>query len=203
MPQAPEIFKRSLDDLQLDGLPPRDAPGVEDAVLLSLTSQYAAKGYTGAFVVQDGHVLGVAVPQEGVEPKQYVLGLLEHRFLEDALPALEILAEMTHDPKILYNYGVCLSEMDRAAESVAPLQACVESAPEYAHAHAALGFSYIKLSQLDKAESVMRDTAKQLPDNLWINRNLTGLLAKHGKHEEAKPFFERALAANPKDVATL
>jgi len=122
MPQAPEIFKRSLDDITLDGLPPRDDPGFEDAVLQTLTLQYAAKGYTAAIVVQDGHVLGVAVPQEGVEPKQYILGLLEHRFLEDALPALEVMAEMTDDPEILYNYGVCLSEMGRVEESVAPLQ---------------------------------------------------------------------------------
>ncbi|WP_435403466.1 hypothetical protein [Halomonas sp. MA07-2] len=34
MPQAPEIFKRSLDDIKLDGLPPRDDPGFEDAVLV-------------------------------------------------------------------------------------------------------------------------------------------------------------------------
>lgn len=203
MPQAPEIFKRSLDDIKLDGLPPRDDPGFEDAVLQTITLQYATKGYTAAIVVQDGHVLGVAVPQEGVEPKQYILGLLEHRFLEDALPALEIMAEMTDDPEILYNYGVCLSEMGRAEESVAPLKACTEAEPDYAHAHAALGFSYVKLGELDKAEATLRRAADKLPDDLWINRNLAGLLAKRGKHEDAKPYFERALAANPKDVGSL
>jgi tetratricopeptide (TPR) repeat protein len=203
MPQAPEIFKRSLDDIKLDGLPPRDDPGFEDAVLQTITLQYAAKGYTAAIVVQNGHVLGVAVPQEGVEPKQYILGLLEHRFLEDALPALEVMAEMTNDPEILYNYGVCLSEMGRVEESVGPLKACVEAEPDYAHAHAALGFAYVKLGELGKAESTLCDAAARLPDDLWINRNLAGLLAKRGKHEDAKPYFERALAANPKDVATL
>ncbi|WP_372614126.1 tetratricopeptide repeat protein [Halomonas sp.] len=104
---------------------------------------------------------------------------------------------------ILYNYGVCLSEMNRVEESIAPLQACVEEAPDYAHAHAALGFSCIKLGQMDKAESVLSDAAKQLPDDMWINRNLAGLLAKRGKHHDAKAYFERALAANPQDVATL
>ena len=203
MPQAPEIFKRSLDDIKIDGLPPRDAPGFEDAVLQTITLQYAAKGYTAAIVIQDGYVLGVAVPQEGVEPKQYILGLLEHRFLEDALPALEIMAEMTDDPEILYNYGVCLSEMGRVEESVAPLKACTEAEPDYAHAHAALGFSYVKLGELDKAEATLRSAADKLPDDLWINRNLAGLLAKRGKHEDAKPYFERALAANPQDVGTL
>ena len=203
MPQAPEIFKRSLDDLNFDGLPPRDDPGFENAVLQTITLQYAAKGYTAAIVVQEGHVLGVAVPQEGVEPKQYILGLLEHRYLEDALPALEVMAEMTDDPEILYNYGVCLSEMGRVEESAAPLKACVEAEPDYAHAHAALGFAYVKLGELDKAETTLRSAADKLPEDLWINRNLAGLLAKRGKHKEAKPFFERALAANPQDVVTM
>lgn len=203
MPQAPEIFKRSLDDIKIDGLPPRDAPGFEDDVLKVITLQYAAKGYTAVIVVQDGYVLGVAVPQEGVEPKQYILGLLEHGFLEDALPALEVMAEMIDDPEILYNYGVCLSEMGRVKESVAPLRACIEAEPDYSHAHAALGFSYIKLGELDKAETTLRNAADKIPDNLWINRNLAGLLSKRGKHEDAKLFFERALAADPKDVTTL
>lgn len=203
MPQAPKIFKRSLDDIKIDGLPQRDAPGFEDDVLQAITLQYAAKGYTAVIVVQDGYVLGVAVPQEGVEPKQYILGLLEHGFLEDALPALEVMAEMIDDPEILYNYGVCLSEMGRVEESVAPLKACTEAEPNYAHAHAALGFSYIKLGELDKAETTLRNAADKLPDDLWINRNLAGLLAKRGKHEDAKAYFERALATNPQDATTL
>lgn len=203
MPQAPDIFKRSLDDIKIDGLPPRDEPGYEDHVLQAITLQYAAKGYSAAIVVQDGYVLGVAVPQEGVDPKQYIMGLLEHRFLEEALPALEVLAEITDDPEILYNYGVCLSEMGRVQESVAPLKACAEAEPDYAHVHAALGFSYVKLGELDKAEATLRNAADKLPNDLWINRNLAGLLAKRGKHEDAKLYFERALATNPKDVTTL
>lgn len=198
-PKPSEIFKRSLDNIQIDGLPPRDAPGFEDDVLQAITLQYAAKGYTAVIAVQDGYVLGVA----GAEPKQYILGLLEHGFLEDALPVLEVMAEMIDDPEILYNYGVCLSEMGRVEESVAPLKACTEAEPNYAHAHAALGFSYIKLGELDKAETTLRNAADKLPDDLWINRNLAGLLAKRGKHEDAKVYFERALATNPKDATTL
>lgn len=203
MPQAPEIFKHSLDNIKIDGLPPRDAPGFEDAVLQNITLQYAAKGCTAAIVIQDGYVLGVAVPQEGIEPKQYLLGILEHGFLEDALPALEIMAEMTNDPEILYNYGVCLSEMGRVEESVPPLQACTEIEPGYAHAHAALGFSYIKLGELEKAEETLGNAAKNLPEDPWINRNLAGLLAKLGKHDKALPFFKRAQEANPDDTGIL
>ncbi|QHD50678.1 tetratricopeptide repeat protein [Vreelandella aquamarina] len=93
--------------------------------------------------------------------------------------------------------------MGRVEESVAPLKACTEAEPNYAHAHAALGFSYIKLGELDKAETTLRNAADKLPDDLWINRNLAGLLAKRGKHEDAKAYFERALATNPQDATTL
>lgn len=203
MPQAPEIFKYSLDSLTIEGLPERNSPDFENAVFQNLTLNYAAKGYTAAVVIQDGYVIGVAVPQEGIEPKKYVLGLLEHGFLEDALPALEILAEMFKDPEILYNYGLCLSELDRVKESVAPLKECTELEPNYPNAYAALGFSYIKLGELEEAEQTLSNATKKLPDDPWINRNLAGLLAKRGKHDEAKPVFERALAANPKDAGLL
>jgi tetratricopeptide (TPR) repeat protein len=75
--------------------------------------------------------------------------------------------------------------------------------PRACPARAALGFSYVKLGRLDEAEATLRTAADALPDDLWINRNLAGLLAKRGKHQAAKPYFERALAANPQDVATL
>ena len=54
MPQAPEIFKKSLDDINIEGLPSREDEGFKDAVIQAMMLQYAAKGYTAMIVVQDG-----------------------------------------------------------------------------------------------------------------------------------------------------
>ena len=83
--------------------------------------QYAAKGWTAAVVVSGGMVRVVAVPQQGVEPKTYLMGLLHHGYIEDALPGLEAMYGMVDDPDICFNYGVALSELDRVEESLAPL----------------------------------------------------------------------------------
>jgi len=203
MPQAPEIFKKSLDDIDIEGLPSREDEGFKDAVVQAMILQYAAKDYTAMILVQGGHVLCIAVPQDGIDPKQYILGLLKQGFMEDALPALEVMAEMTNDPETLYNYGVCLSELGKVEQSIAPLKTCIELDPDYPHAYAALGFSYMKLGDLDRAETILRSAANKLPNDPWINRNLAGLLAKRGQYEDAKPFFERALAANPQDIGIL
>lgn len=66
-----------------------------------------------------------AVPDNSIDPKQYALGLLQHRYLEDALPILEALYGMIDDAEIAYNYGICLSELGRIDESVKPLERCV------------------------------------------------------------------------------
>ena len=67
--QAPEIFQLPLDDLDLAGLP--------------------ARSWQAVVAVDDAFVRVVAVPERGVEPKAYVLGLLQNGFLKDALPVLE------------------------------------------------------------------------------------------------------------------
>ena len=87
--QAPEIFQLPLTSLDLTGLPSNTDPGFEQAVIAHYALQYAAKGWNAAVVVSDGIVRVVAVPQQGIEPKAYLLGLLRHRYIDDALPGLE------------------------------------------------------------------------------------------------------------------
>ena len=123
--QAPEIFQRTLTSLDLAGLPPITDSGFEDAVILQFAMQYAAKSWTAAVVVSDGMVRVVAVPQQGIEPKTYLLGLLQHGYIEDALAGLEAMYGMFDDPDICFNYGVALSELDRVEESLVPLNKCL------------------------------------------------------------------------------
>jgi len=68
------------------------------------------------------------------EPKEYVLGLLQHGFLTDALPLLEVLDGMLDDPDIAYNRGVCLGELGRVADSIPVLQRCIQLDPYHTDA---------------------------------------------------------------------
>jgi hypothetical protein len=60
--------------------------------------------------VDDQLVRVLAIPRQGMDPKEYVLGLLNNGFLEDALPILQALDGMVDDAEIAYNLGICLSK---------------------------------------------------------------------------------------------
>ena len=95
--QAPEIFQLPLDALNRNDLPSRDDPSFDEALITRYALEYAAKGWSAAVVVSDGFLRVVAVPQQGIEPKAYLLGLLQHGYIEDALPGLEAMFGMLDD----------------------------------------------------------------------------------------------------------
>lgn len=165
--------------------------------------QYASKGWTAAVVVSDGMLRVVAVPQQGVEPKAYLLGLLHHGYIEDALPGLEAMYGMVDDPDICFNYGVALSELDRVEESLVPLNKCLNLDPGYDNAAIAIGVSLSKLERYDEAEVVLKAAAKIQPDNALIKQNLAATLARAGKYMEALPYFRQATSLAPDNPAAL
>lgn len=156
-PQAPEIFKRPLKEFDSDGFPQVGTDEHAEAVLQRVVLDYASKGYTAAVSVDDDWVRGVAVPEEGVEPKTYLMGLLREGFLEDALPSLQILSEIVSDADVEYNLGLCLSELGRVADSVPALRRCLALDPDYHHARSALGVSLSRLGETQDAIEVLRE----------------------------------------------
>jgi tetratricopeptide (TPR) repeat protein len=201
--QAPEIFQKPLTSLDLPGLPPSTDAGFEQAVIMQYAMQYAAKGWTAAVVVSGGMVRVVAVPQQGIEPKTYLMGLLHHGYIEDALPGLEAMYGMVDDPDICFNYGVALSELDRVEESLAPLNKCLSLDPGYDNAAIAIGVSLTKLERYDEAEIILKAAAKIQPDNALIKQNLAATLGRAGKHLEALPYFRQAASLAPDNPAVL
>lgn len=201
--QAPEIFQRSLTSLDLTGLPPTTDAGFEEAVIMQYAMQYAAKGWTAAVVVSDGMVRVVAVPQQGIEPKTYLMGLLHHGYIEDALLGLEAMYGMVDDSDICFNYGVALSELGRVEESLVPLNKCLKLDPSYDNAAIAIGVSLSKLKRYDEAEVVLKAAAKIQPDNALVKQNLAATLARSGKYAEASPYFRQAASLAPDNPAVL
>jgi len=201
--QAPEIFQIPLQNLNLPSLPPANDSGFEEAVIMQYAMKYASKGWSAAVVVSEGMVRVVAVPQQGIEPKTYLMGLLHHGYLEDALPGLEAMYGMADDTDICFNYGVALSELGRVEESLAPLNKCLNLDPSYDNAAIALGVSLTKLERYDEAEFVLKTASKIQPDNPLVKQNLAATLARAGKFEEALPYFRQAVSLAPKNPAVL
>ena len=91
--QAPEIFQKPIASVDTAGLPPRGSPDFGPALIARIAMDYAGRGWNAVVTVDDAFVRVVAVPEHGMDPKTYVLGLLRERYLEDALPLLEALRE--------------------------------------------------------------------------------------------------------------
>ena len=199
--QAPEIYQKSIAEIDLAGLPPRGTEGFDQALITRYALDYAARGWNAVVTVDNEFLRVVAVPERGIEPKAYVLGLLNHGFLEDALPILDALSGMIDDADIEYNLGICLSELGRVRESVAPLEKCIAIDPQYVSGLIGLGVAYVRLGRLDEASVALRKAVQLDPNNAYANRNLAVVLTKTGTLQDALPFFRQAALLTPQDPA--
>lgn len=198
-PQAPEIRQIPLAELDLTGLPPRGTPEFETAVTGRYAMEYAAKGWNALITVDELHVRILALPEHGIEPKAYVLGLLQNGFLADALPMLEALDSMLADVDVAYNLGLCLSELGRPVEAIAALERALKMAPAHFHAAIALGVAHAKLNKYDDAACVLTKVVQATPDDALAKRNLAAVLMRGGKPQDALPYFRQAASLAPSD----
>ena len=199
MTRAPEIYQKLIDEIDVAGLPPRGSESFDQALITRYALEYAGRGWAAIVTVDNQFIRVVAVPERGIAPKAYVLGLLKHGFLEDALPILEALSGMIDDADIEYNLGICLSELGRIADSVAPLEKCIALNPNYVSGLVGLGVAYVRLDRLDEAEGVLRNAIRLEPHNAYAKRNLAVVLTKTGKLQDALPLFRQAASLTPQD----
>lgn len=200
-PAAPEIFQIPTSQFQSVSKP--GSAEFEMAAMAHYAAEYANKGWTAVVTVDPEFIRVVALPQGGIEPKAYVLGLLQNGFLEDALPILEALDGMIDDADIAFNHGICLSELGRVAESVAPLERAIGIDPKYVNAYVGLGFSYTKLGRDDDALAALRQAIALDPENSFAKRNYAAVLGRTGKLQEALPYFRQAASLAPNDPGVL
>ncbi len=107
---------------------------------------------------------------------------------------LEALYGMLDDADIAYNYGVCLSELRRIEECIAPLEHCLALDPEYANAAVTLGVALARQERLADAQAPLERAVKLEPENTFALRNLGAVLARQDKFEEALPWFRKAVS---------
>jgi Flp pilus assembly protein TadD len=199
---APEIFQLPLSALPPEAVPADIAPGspeYEQVVIMHFALKYANKGWQALVTVDDQFVRVLAIPQQGMDPKDYVLGMLKHGFLEDALPILQALDGMVDDAEIAYNLGICLSELGQVAECIEPLERCTRLDPEHANAWVGLGVAHTRLGQPEAALKALREAVRLAPDNPFAQRNLGAVLMKAKRHDEALEHLRRAVDLAPND----
>jgi tetratricopeptide (TPR) repeat protein len=150
---------------------------------------------------------GNAAINQGTTMKDfnYALMLLKANKLEGAKDLLEELLQS--DPgnqDILYNLGMCYTELDEPEKAVETLSECIRYYPHYANAHVALGFAYTRLADDEKARDHFLKALEIDPSNpyaLRINpddqQTAYGLGYSYfhiGQIDEADKYFQAAIS---------
>ena len=114
----------------------------------------------------------------------------------------ELLIENPDEPGVLYNLGMCYTELNDPKKAIEILTKGVVLAPSFVNLHVALGFAFTKKGDLDEAIIHYKNALKIQPDNSYALRNLGGLLAKNKNYEEAIDVLIKSLMKHPDDMRT-
>ena len=133
----------------------------------------------------------------------YALMLIKANKFEGAKDLLEELLQ--HDPgnqDVLYNLGMCYTELDEPEKAVKTLAECIRYYPHYSNAYVALGFAYLRLANDEKAKDHFLMALEIEPSNPYALRNLGGLYGKENDYDNAIQCLEKSFSINPEDQQT-
>jgi len=119
---------------------------------------------------------------------------------------LELLISDPNNTVILYNLGMCYSEMGMFIKSIEVLEKCIVLDSENANTLVALGFSYFKNNLNDKAICTLSRAIEIEPNNFYALKNLGGVYGKTGDFDNSIIYLERANAISsnvPEVLVTL
>jgi len=130
--------------------------------------------------------------------KEEVIILLNSKRIAEAKELLEeMIIGSPEDTFVLYNLGMCYSELGNYQASIETLEKCIEYDPVNSNAYVALGFSYMKASREKDAEEPFLKALEIDPKNIYALQNLGSLYAMEKNYVSAVNTFRKAELINP------
>jgi len=114
-----------------------------------------------------------------------------------------LLADDPRNPVVLYNLGMCFTDLGEPEKAVAALTQSLKYASDEPNALTALGVAYGSLGRLDEAVQVLEEALRLEPDNPYALKNLGGVRGRMGQLEDSLTLLSRANSILPGDAATL
>lgn len=200
-------FKIPLHRFDVNLLPP-DARQVgtesfKTAVMLHFASEYASQGQTAVVTVDDKEISVMSFSAEATA-LDFVLPILQVGKLEEALPYLESLTKSAPaNAAVLYNLGICYSELGQYDEAVIRLKRAVQLDPDHAHAWVGIGNAYFRMRKLELALDAFEKAVALDPNDGYTRRNLGGVLIAFERIPEALVHLRKALTLLPDDPQSI
>ena len=181
--------------LVLDALPVfeqlhREHPG-ELAYLYGLAAAHWTKGD----VAETTRLLNTYVAIEANTPAVwYLLGaaLLRQERYPEAQKSLQRSLSLKPDPDTEYLLGVSFEKTGNRVAALEIFRKIVQSRPDHAPAHAALGTAYREANNYNEARVELERAVALDPDDLRANYQLGLVYAKLGDKDAAQKMFDRA-----------
>lgn len=130
--------------------------------------------------------------------------LIEARDFNSAKDILEdILLDDTKNVDVLYNLGMCFSELGQPLKAIKPLEQCLKHDADYINAYVALGYAYSLLNDYEKSKDSFLEALRRDPANPYALRNLGGLFGKLGDLVKSLYYLTRAYEIAPTDPGTV
>jgi tetratricopeptide (TPR) repeat protein len=132
------------------------------------------------------------------------LKLLNAKDFERAKDLLEeLLNETPDDVNLLYNLGMCYSELNHPTKAIELLTRCVQLAPSHSNAYVALGFAFSKVGDPSRGKEFFLKAIEISPENAYALKNLGGIWGKLGNHIKALYYLRKSFDSNPHDPYTV
>jgi len=139
-----------------------------------------------------------------VELFDRALKYAERGQFEDAKDIFEeLLKEDPEDSDLLYNLGMCHTEIGEPKKAIELLNQSIQYNPLFANAYIALGVAYSKIDDLKNAKQYLLKAISLSPDNSYALKNLGGIFGKEGDYIKAVYYLERSFEINPHDSFTV
>lgn len=115
----------------------------------------------------------------------------------------ELLKETPEDSDLLYNLGMCHTELGEPTKAIELLKLSIKYNSTFSNAYVALGVAYSKLGDLKNAKHYLLKSIELSPDNSYALKNLGGIFAKEADYIKAVYYLEKSYEINPQDPFTV
>ena len=212
MNEQPFNFTLRLEDFDLSRLPisaevlRADPDLLAQAISKYYTAIFQKLGGTANVAIVEGAVHVAWHPETGEARHllfDHALSLLKKGNYREADPILHSLhTRYPDDEKVLFNYGMMLSDQGRLDVACRLLERFVQIAPDDAPGWAALGVALARSDDKPEALKAFRRALQLDPVNAYALRNAGAILSETDP-AEALPFFEKAAEVLTDDQQTL
>ena len=173
------------------------------AVTVHFATEYAASGQNAIVTVDDTEI-GVMTYPRDADALDMIMPMLKAGKLTEAVPYLEALnKDEPGNAGVLYNLGLCYSELGQYDEAIIRLKRAVKINPDYLHAWVGIGVAYHRLRKPEQAFEAYREAVRIDPKDPYTQRNLGGLLVAMERPKEGVPYLRNALALMPDDPQSI